>query len=66
MGTGVGQKIPQSAMFRASSSSRSTQQFTADDVRWIMVEYTAPLWNKLEMTPPGEDDDEEDSEDDTD
>lgn len=48
---GVGQKLPKSVFARASSSS-AQRMYTADDVRRMFAEYTAPIYRKLEMDPP--------------
>lgn len=69
---GFGHRLPQSAQHQPASSSASTSQatFTADDVRRMLAEYTAPLWQKMDMQPPPmpfpiQDDDEDDDGDDT-
>jgi len=66
---GVGPRLPKSAFYEPGSSSSSQPTFTADQVRSMFAEYTAPLWQKMEMQPPalnfpnpndGDDDDGED------
>ena len=56
---GFGQRLPQSALHQPSTSQASTSQastpqatFTAEDVRRMLAEYTAPLWQKMDMQPP--------------
>jgi hypothetical protein len=80
---GVGPRLPKSAFYEPGSSSTASSQpqqptFTADQVRAMVADYTAPIWNKLGIQPPplnlqpppqiagndhvGEDDDSDDDE----
>jgi hypothetical protein len=80
---GVGPRLPKSAFYEPGSSSTASSHpqqptFTADQVRAMVADYTAPIWDKLGIQPPplnlpppqiagndhvGEDEDSEDDED---